>query len=114
MRALGPSRTGIRPIVPRSSAVNTATTPGKASAALVRIDPRRAWGYGERTTVACSRPGNRKSAAYLPRPVRSRGSSFRRTERPIDVGGSAAAPPTPPPPGGVDVDPTGSEPRDVG
>ena len=67
-----PRRTGMRPTAPRSSAVITAATPGSARAASARMAAMRAWGWGERRTAAWSRPGRRTSAAYFPRPVRSR------------------------------------------
>src|SRR5262245_58965286 len=65
-----------------SAAVQTATTPGNASAAAASIDAMRPCACAERTTRMCSMRGKATSAAKLPRPVTSGGSSSRGTDRP--------------------------------
>src|SRR5262245_56111234 len=65
-----------------SAAVQTATTPGNASAAAVSIDAIRPCACAERTTRMCSMRGKTTSAANLPWPVTSGGSSSRGTDRP--------------------------------
>src|SRR5262245_16497896 len=65
-----------------SAEVQTATTPGIASAAAVSIDTMRPCACAERTTRMCSMRGKATSAAKLPRPVTSGGSSSRGTDRP--------------------------------
>src|SRR2546428_511030 len=56
------------PMGPRSSAVTTATTPGRASAVLARIAPRRACRRGERRARA--RPSGRSIVKHEePRPA---------------------------------------------
>jgi hypothetical protein len=53
---------GTPPEMPSVSAVNTRTTPGKASAADVSIDRMLAEACGERTNAACSIPGSLRSS----------------------------------------------------
>ncbi len=60
-----------------SAAVTTASTPGRASAAVASIRPTRAWACGLRTMAACATPGMARSSTKVPRPVSSRASSRR-------------------------------------
>src|SRR5580704_13380176 len=62
----------------RSSAVNTATTPGAALAASVSIRTMVACGCSLRRIATCSARSGLRSAAYSPLPVNRRGSSVRR------------------------------------
>src|SRR4051794_27681780 len=66
----------------RSSAVQTATTPGIAAASDVSIERMTPWATSERTNTACSRSSNGRSAVYLATPVSKRGSSVRSTRVP--------------------------------
>ncbi len=65
-----------------SRCVMTACTPGMASAAAVSMDVTRAWGWGERSTLACSIPGRFRSAVYRARPVTFSASPSRGVSRP--------------------------------
>ena len=66
----------------RSAAVNTACTPGRASAAEVSMLLIRARANGLRTKQACSMPGREMSSTKLPWPVSRRPSSTRCTRVP--------------------------------
>src|SRR4051812_15086908 len=68
-----------------SAKVQTATTPGSASAAAVSILTMRPCANAERTTRMWSMWGNTTSAAKRPWPVTSGPSSRRGTERPTKV-----------------------------
>ena len=61
----------------RSAAVNTACTPGMASAAEASIPLILAWANWLRTKQACSMPGRMMSSTKVPWPVSSRVSSTR-------------------------------------
>src|SRR3954454_2421869 len=65
-----------------SAEVQTATTPGSASAALVSIDRMRPWAWADRTTRICTMRGKTTSAANRPLPVTKGRSSRRVTDRP--------------------------------
>ena len=66
----------------RSSAMNTACTPGSASAAVVSMPLIVARAKGLRTKQACSMPGRWTSSTKVPLPVSSRVSSTRGTRVP--------------------------------
>ncbi len=68
-----------RGLLYRPRRVSTASTPGDASAPALSIDRLRAWAWGERTITVCANPDRCRSSAKLPRPVRRRKSSLRRT-----------------------------------
>ena len=72
---------------PRSACVNTATTPGDASASAVSIETIRACAIVDRTNVRCSAPASAgsciaTSSTYWPPTVNSAGSSLRTTRLP--------------------------------
>src|SRR5512139_134614 len=75
-------RKSIGGISDTSADVQTATTPGSASAALVSIDTMRPWAWAERTTRIWTMRGKATSAANRPRPVTRGRSSTRVTDRP--------------------------------
>ena len=62
--------------------MNTARTPGTASAAAVSTPRTGARAKGLRTKQACSMPGSDTSSTNVPRPVSSRASSTRCTRAP--------------------------------
>ena len=62
--------------------MNTACTPGSASAADVSMPRIAARANGLRTKHACSIPGSAMSSTYVPWPVSSRASSTRLTRAP--------------------------------
>src|SRR5256712_11407855 len=66
----------------RSSAVRTSRTPGRRRAFAVLIERIRACAEGLRTNFAKTVPGGSMPATKLPRPVRNRSSSLRRTDWP--------------------------------
>src|SRR5216684_268749 len=76
---------------PRSAAVYTATTPGRARAADASTLESRAWACWLRRNATCSRPSSRTSSTKSARPVRSRASSLRRTRWPITLGAPGRA-----------------------
>src|SRR4051812_9307913 len=65
-----------------SADVQTATTPGSASAARVSIDRIRPWAWADLTTRICTMRGKATSAANRPQPVTKGRSSRRVTDRP--------------------------------
>ena len=68
-----------------SSKVQTATTPGSVSAALVSTNTIRPCAWPDRTTRMCSMCGKDTSAAKRPHPVTNGRSSRRVTERPTKL-----------------------------
>src|SRR3990172_1116738 len=68
---------------PISSAVKTATTPGRWRAAVTSMLSRRAWAWSLRKKAACSSPGISTSSTNWACPVSKRGSSFRSTRCPM-------------------------------
>ena len=76
----------------RSLPVTTATTPGAAAARDVSMPRMRACAYGERRIETYVVPWRFRSSRYCAAPVKSRGSSTRRTLAPMSsVGVSVAA-----------------------
>src|SRR5213596_75823 len=74
-----------RQYAPRSTAVYTAATPGRARAADASTLVRRAWACWLRRKATCSSPSSGTSSTKSARPVRSRASSLRRTRAPIPL-----------------------------
>src|SRR5213596_1800061 len=74
-----------RQYAPRSTAVYTAATPGRARAAEASTLARRAWACWLRRKATCSSPSSGTSSTKSARPVRSRASSLRRTRAPIPL-----------------------------
>src|SRR6476661_8869148 len=70
----------------RSSAVNTAITPGAARATSQSIDTTRACACSLRRNATCSAFDVCRSSTKLPRPVSRRGSSVRFTRAPMIFG----------------------------
>ena len=60
--ASGDGHSGFSPSARASTAVSTASTPGKARAALVSMRSIRAWAWGERSTTACITPSKTRSS----------------------------------------------------
>ena len=69
----------------KSVPANAATTPGVSSALDTSTPLTRACANGLRTRDIHSIPGTDRSSVYLPRPVRSSGSSLRRIDCPTYV-----------------------------
>src|SRR6267142_813183 len=83
MGAVTPTPNGLHAFA-TSAPVITPTTPSIASAALTSHPRRRAWAWGERTMAAWyGWATGGWSSMNVPRPVRSRPSSTRGTDRPI-------------------------------
>src|SRR5215813_998527 len=68
-----------------SAPLSTASTPGRAAAALLSMPRIVACACGERTNTAKTCPGRFTSAVKWPRPVMKRWSSLRRTAAPTPV-----------------------------
>jgi hypothetical protein len=80
----------IGPSSAMSAAVQTATTPGMRAASVVSRLRMRPCAKAERTTCMCNSPANEISAANVPRPGTSGGSSSRSTRSPITFAGAAS------------------------
>src|SRR6266704_803504 len=68
-----------------SAAVSTARTPGSARARLTSMRRMRAWAWGLRRSLACSRPRGLRSATYCTWPVTFSGPSGRGMESPTPL-----------------------------